>query len=67
MLSLFELVGDVSHWWVPHFETLQKAFPEVKMIVTRRDLAETVSSFLKIKGGENRGAINHWVRHDGSY
>ena len=67
MLSLFDLVGDVSHWWLPHFEIIQNAFPDVKMIVTKRDLRQTVSSFLKIKGGERRGAINHWIRHDGSY
>jgi hypothetical protein len=67
MLSLFDVVGDVSHWWLPHFEIVQKTFPDVKMIVTRRDLASTASSFLKLKGGERKGSINHWVRHDGSY
>jgi hypothetical protein len=67
MLSFFELVGDVSHWWVPHFEIVQKTFPDVKMVVTQRDLAETVSSFLNLKGGDKKGSINHWINHDGSY
>jgi hypothetical protein len=67
MLSLFEIVGDVSHWWLPHFEIVQKAFPDVKMVVTQRDMAATVSSFLKIKGGNKKGSINNWIDHEGSY
>jgi len=59
--------GDVSHWWLPRFEALLEAFPDLRMIVLKRDRLETISSFLKVKGGEGKGAINHWVDHDGRF
>lgn len=63
----FHSFGDVSHWWLPRFEALLEAFPDLRMIVLKRDRLETIASFLKVKGGEEQGAINHWIDHDGRF
>jgi hypothetical protein len=67
LLSMYSYVGDVSHWWLPHFEALQMKFNDAKAVVIKRDIHSTVSSFLSIKGGERAGAINHWINHNGDY
>lgn len=63
----FASFGDVSHWWLPRFEALLGAFPDLRMIVLKRDRLETIASFLKVKGGEGKGGINHWIDHDGRF
>lgn len=63
----FSSFGDVSHWWLPRFEALLEAFPDLRMIVLKRDRLETIASFLKVKGGEGKGGINHWIDHDGRF
>ena len=63
----FSSFGDVSHWWLPRFEALLEAFPDLRMIVLKRDRLETIASFLKVKGGEGQGGINHWIDHDGRF
>jgi len=63
----FASFGDVSHWWLPRFEAMRDAFPGLRMIVLKRDRLETIASFLKVKGGEGQGGINHWIDHDGRF
>ena len=63
----FASFGDVSHWWLPRFEALLEAFPDLRMIVLKRDRLDTIASFLKVKGGEGQGGINHWIDHDGRF
>lgn len=63
----FTIYGDVAHWWLPRVEELISTFPNVRVISLKRDKAATIKSFLKIKGGIGRGAINHWADHDGSF
>ena len=63
----FSSFGDVSHWWLPRFEALLVAFPGLRMIVLKRDRLDTIASFLKVKGGEGQGGINHWIDHDGRF
>lgn len=63
----YQSFGDVSHWWLPRFEALLEAFPDLRMIVLKRDRLETIASFLKVKGGEGQGGINHWIDHDGRF
>lgn len=63
----YDLVGDVAHWWLPRLEMMIRRFPSVRVIALKRDRQATVRSFLAIKGGNGRGAINHWVKHDGDY
>lgn len=63
----YRIFGDVSHWWLPHMEAVLAEFPDARCIVLRRDADETVDSFVRIKGGDGEGAINHWIEHDGSF
>ena len=66
MLQLFDWVADVSHWWLPLIPRIVESSPGVRIVVLKRDKAETVDSFLRMKGGDRRGAINHWTSHDGT-
>lgn len=61
----YSVVADVSHWWLPYVEEIEKLAPAARFVGLRRDKAETVASFLKIKGGGRPGSINHWMEHDG--
>jgi len=61
----FKYVGDVSHWWLPYIDMLMDHYNDVRIVVLKRDRKATIDSFLKIKGGGGKGAINHWVEHDG--
>lgn len=63
----FDFVSDVSHWWLPRIPLLVARFPGLKAVVLMRDKEETIQSFLRIKGGDRKGAANHWVSHDGTY
>jgi len=67
LLDDYKYVGDVSHWWLPYIDILMERYDNVRVVVLKRDRKATVDSFLKIKGGNNKGAINHWVDHDGSF
>jgi glycosyltransferase involved in cell wall biosynthesis len=62
----FSYVIDVSHWWLPHLEKMQQSLGKFGVISLQRDYANTVNSFLKIKG-MGLGTINHWTNHDGHY
>lgn len=63
----YSAVGDVSHWWLPYVEDIYKAHVNSFFVVMKRSRRDTVSSFLKIKGGGGRGSINNWIEHDGEY
>ena len=67
LLELFPIAGDVSHWWLPYFRLMRTNFPDLRAVVLRRDREETIESFLRVKGDGKKGAINHWVRHDGRF
>ncbi len=62
----FELVFDSAHWWLNAAEPLAAQFDDVKMIALVRDPDACARSFLERKG-QGRGAINHWVDHDGTF
>lgn len=59
----YDLVGDVSHWWLPHVEYIMQAAPEASFLALKRPKELTVDSFLKQKGP----LINHWTNHDGDF
>jgi hypothetical protein len=63
----YKVVSDVAHWWLPRIETILAQYPDARFIIIRRDRAETVNSFHKIKGEGARGSANHWMEHDGSF
>lgn len=65
--SNYEIVGDVSHWWLMYVDDIVKHNQNSYFIAVKRDQEETVTSFLKVKGGNQKGAINHFIEHDGSY
>lgn len=67
LMTRHALVGDVAHWWLPKLPRLIALFPSVRIIALKRDKQQTVESFLRIKGGDKQGAVNHWVEHDGQY
>jgi hypothetical protein len=63
----FPLVSDVSHWWLPYTDYIVQSFDNARFIAVKRPKAATVASFLRIKGGNQPGAINHWINHDGQH
>lgn len=65
--SLYNIVCDVAHWWLPYTNFILEREPNAKFVCIRRAKIKTIESFLKIKGGGMTGSINHWTRHDGSY
>ncbi len=65
--ELFDFVADVSHWWLPRIEDVKSRFPNFKAVILKRRKEDTVESFLRIKGNDAKGAINHWVEHSGKY
>lgn len=67
LLTQFSIVGDVAHWWLPKLDEIIQSIPSVRIVALKREKQETVNSFLKIKGGNGKGAINHWTRHNGEY
>lgn len=67
LARLYDVVGDVAHWWLPHMQSVAAFFPDFRAVVLKRDREETVESFLKVKGGEEKGAVNHWADHDGTH
>ena len=67
LFNSFNFIADVSHWWLSYVEIIIKRFPNSKFVCIQRDKKETINSFLKIKGNEKRGSLNHWMIHDGNY
>ncbi|MEX0921387.1 MAG: hypothetical protein WD489_05965 [Rhodovibrionaceae bacterium] len=67
LTQLFDFTGDVAHWWLPSLQGVMSFFPNFRAVVLRRDKQETIESFIKVKEGEGKGSVNHWVAHDGSY
>jgi hypothetical protein len=65
LARMFGFVADVSHWWLPKLDAVIARFPNARVVVTQRDRAETMASFLSIKGGDRSRPINHWMAHDG--
>jgi hypothetical protein len=65
LARMFGFVADVSHWWLPKLDAVIARFPNARVVVTRRDRAETMASFLAIKRGSRARPINHWMAHDG--
>lgn len=65
LVRLFGTVADVSHWWLPKLPVVLKEFAGARVVVLRRDRAETVASFMSIKGAAGPQPINHWMAHDG--
>ena len=67
LLKKYAYVGDVAHWWLPHIDELIKIFPDIRIVILQRERESTIKSFLNVKGGPGKGAINHWTDHDGSF
>lgn len=67
LAQMYDFIGDVGHWWLPHMETVAKFFPDFRAVVMKRDKAETVESFVTVKNGDSEGGVNHWIDHDGSF
>lgn len=67
LTQMHDFVGDVGHWWLPRMQSVAAFFPDFRAVVLKRDRDATVESFLKVKGGGGKGAVNHWMDHDGSY
>lgn len=51
---------DVSLYNLPHVDNYIKAFPNVKFIILRRNISDTVESFMSKTVGRN-----HWQAHNG--
>ncbi len=60
----FAIVGDVSHWWLPHANILREMLGPIHFVYLHRDLSETVASFERIKLRYNP-PLNHWLPHQG--
>lgn len=60
----FAIVGDVSHWWLPHVDTLAETLGPLKVVYLHRAYSATVASFERIKLRVNP-PYNHWLPHDG--
>src|SRR5262249_14056804 len=60
----FAIVGDVSHWWLPHVDALAEALGPVKVVYLHRAYSATVASFERVKLRVNP-PFNHWLPHDG--
>ena len=58
----FTIVGDVSHWWLPHISVLREMLGKVHVVYLHRELSATVSSFESIKLRYNP-PLNHWLPH----
>ena len=67
LLNKFNFAGDVSHWWLPYLDDILQMYKNVRVVALKRDCQSTVESFLRIKGGVGKGAINHWIEHDGKF
>lgn len=64
---LYDIVGDVAHWWLPHMQSVAAFFPDFRAAVLKRGREETVESFFAVKEGGQKGGVNHWMDHDGSH
>ena len=60
----FAVVGDVSHWWLPHIDALAEALGPVKVVYLHRGYSATVASFERVKL-RVKPPFNHWLPHDG--
>ncbi|MFT4928381.1 MAG: hypothetical protein ACI8WB_004500 [Phenylobacterium sp.] len=60
----FEFVGDVSHWWLPHLDTLRARLGGLLVIHLQRESAATIQSFIKLKSRPGK-SFNHWVEQRG--
>jgi hypothetical protein len=67
LAQLYDPVGDVGHWWLPHMDAVAKFFPDFRAVVLKRDKEATVESFVTVKEGDTKGGVNHWIDHDGSF
>ncbi len=67
LCSRYDYVADVSHWWLPYIDTLMATYENTRIVVLKRTRSATVDSFMKIKGGPGKNAINHWINHDGEF
>ena len=54
----YSLVGDVSHWWLPHVDYICEKCPTAAFIALRRSKVDTVNSFIRLKAPVG---INHWT------
>jgi hypothetical protein len=60
LIHYFQLVADVSHWWLHVVEDLVQRFPNIGFIGLIRDEAACAESFMAIKKS-GPGSYNHWV------
>lgn len=67
LMDMHAYVGEVCSSWLPYFEEIVRSFPNVRAVVLKRDKQSTVNSFYKITGSGKKGAINHWMEHDGTF
>jgi hypothetical protein len=58
----YQIVSDVSHWWLNAIDFFLNRFPEGKIIGLYRDVESCARSFSRIKG-EGRNSMNHWAGH----
>lgn len=55
-----QYIGDVSFYNLPYVDSIICDYPNVKFVVLRRNLTDTVKSYLKKTTGRN-----HWQQHGG--
>ena len=60
LANYFDLVADVSHWWINVLDEVFARFPECKAIGMVRDIELSTESFMRTKG-YGRGTWNHWA------
>ncbi len=59
----YDLVGDISFYYLPYVPLIIDAIPGVKFICMQRDKQETVVSYIKWVSRQN---FCPWIEHDGT-
>lgn len=59
--SQTRVTGDVASSYLPFVEEIIGLFPQTKFVCIKRDMHETIKSFMTKSGNRN-----HWSKHDGS-
>ncbi len=52
--------GDVASSYLPYVEAILEIIPNAKFVCLKRDMEETINSFM-----HKSGKRNHWISHDG--
>lgn len=56
LLRAHEVVAEVAHYYLPYVEQILTWYPDARVIVLKRDRAQTVNSFKKMVPH-----LNHWM------